>query len=495
MKKLLLIVLIFTEFATVKAQNIDQAEKLKTLMLMVRRYYTDTVDEVKLTDAAITKILEELDPHSAYIPKKDVSKTEEGLKGSFEGVGISFQLYKDTINIIEVISGGPSEKVGLLAGDKIVTVNDSTVAGVKINQDGVVSKLRGPKGTKVNVGILRKNNLIHFTITRDKIPLYSIEASYMASPTTGYIKLTKFAAPTMEEFYAAMNKLKAQGMKNLILDLQGNGGGYLKTAFELCNEFIKDTNQMIVYTEGKNSPREDYKADGKGQVTSGNLVVLIDEGSASASEILSGCMQDIDRAIVVGRRSFGKGLVQKPFYFADGAMVRLTVSHYYTPSGRCIQRPYENGKKDYYDEYTRRMKSGELFGKDTIKFPNSLTYYTMNHRKVYGGGGVIPDVFVPLDTSWVSDYFSTIRRKGLLNNFCLEYTENNREKLLATYPTGNDFVKNFTVNNNLLDELYAFAAKDSLMKDSTQIAKSKYVIENQVKALICKNLYDNSFSW
>lgn len=475
-------------------QNIDQGEKLKTLMRMIRMYYTDSVDENKIADAAIVKMLEELDPHSAYIPKKDVSKTEEGLKGSFEGVGISFLIYKDTLLVQEVISGGPSEKVGIMANDKIIMVNDTNIAGKGIKNDDVFRYLRGPKGTIVDVTILRGKNLLDFRITRDKIPIYSVDAAYMASPTTGYIKVNKFAATTIAEFEAALQKLQAKGMKNLILDLQENGGGYLNTAFQLCNEFIPDSGEMIVYTEGKHAPRESYTSDGKGKFSTGKLVVMINEGSASASEILSGCMQDLDRGVLVGRRSFGKGLVQKPFSFADGSVVRLTVSHYYTPSGRCIQRPYENGKKDYYDEYSRRLKSGELFGKDSFSFPDSLTYYTKARRKVYGGGGVIPDVIVPLDTTWTSDYYSKLVRKGILNNFVLEYTNNNRENLLEKYPTGDDFVSRFAVTNEILNSLQTFAEKDSLMRDSAQFDKSKIVIETNVKAMICRNLYENGYA-
>jgi carboxyl-terminal processing protease len=495
-----LIVFAFTLFAihTISAQEIkiEQGEKYKEFMRLLDTYYTDTVNSEKLTDAAIGKVLEELDPHSSYILAKDLKKADEPLVANFEGIGVTFQILKDTIMVLEVIPTGPSEKVGLQAGDRIVKINDSTVAGIKIENDGVIKRLRGPKGTKVHVGIRRRSQpeLLPFTITRDKIPIVSIDASYMASPTTGYIKLLRFAASTMTEFYTAIDKLKAQGMKDLILDLQGNSGGYLMTAIQLCNEFLGDK-ELIVYTKGVHEARQDNFSNGKGGLQDGKLVVLIDEGSASASEIVSGCMQDLDRGILVGRRTFGKGLVQKPYGFPDGSVVRLTVAHYYTPSSRCIQRPYDKGKKDYYEEYSKRIKSGELFGNDTMELPDSLMFYTRNKRKVYGGGGVVPEYFIPIDTSMNSAFYQQIRGKGTLNTFCLEYVDKNREKLKIRYPNSDAVIANFKVDDDLLELLYRAGDKDSVKRDSAQMLRSKPLFVNQVKSLVCRDLYDNTTFW
>ena len=489
-------IILFTLGAKAQQAPYDQGEKYKELLHLLNSYYTDTVNTEKLTDAAINKVLEELDPHSTYILAKDLKRTEEQLVANFEGIGVTFQLLRDTIIVLEVIPTGPSEKVGIQAGDKIVEINDSSVAGVKMNNDGVIKLLRGPKGTKVKVSILRRSedHLLPFTITRDKIPIYSIDASYMADPTTGYIKLLRFSASTMTEFFTAVDKLKKQGMKDLIMDLQGNTGGYLMTAIQLCDEFLGDK-ELIVYTQGAHSKRDEYYSDNKGSLKDGKLIVLVDEGSASASEIFSGCMQDQDRGLIIGRRSFGKGLVQKPYSFPDGSVVRLTVAHYYTPSGRCIQRPYDKGKKDYYEELTKRLKSGELFGMDTITFPDSLSFFTKNHRKVYGGGGVVPEIFIPIDTSLTSPYYQGIRGKGILNSFSLEYADKNRQKLKAKYPTQDDFVKNFEIDNSVLEELYKAGDKDSVKRDKEQMERSKPLFINQIKSLVARDLFDNTAFW
>ncbi|MBL7801706.1 MAG: S41 family peptidase [Chitinophagales bacterium] len=478
-------------------QKLDQGEKLREMMRLINNYYTDTVDNEKIANAAIVKMLEELDPHSAYIVQKDVKRNEEPLVGNFDGIGVTFQIWKDTIMINEVISGGPSQKVGLMEGDRIVKINDTMVANIKIENEGVIKRLRGPKGTQVKVGVVRRSakGLLEFTITRDKIPVYSVEASYMAAPGIGYIKVIRFSATTMNEFRQAMEKLKAQGMESLIMDMEGNSGGYLNTAIQLCNEFIPIEKEPIVYTEGVHAKKEEYFSNGIASFPKGKLVVLIDEGSASAAEIFSGCMQDLDRAIIVGRRSFGKGLVQKPFSFADGSLVRLTVAHYYTSSGRCIQRPYNEGKKDYYDEYSKRLKSGELFGADTTHFPDSLLYFTKNKRKVFGGGGVVPDVFIPIDTSVNSEYYQQIRRKGVLNNFCTEYVDVNRNKLKERFPTAEAFVMNFDPKTEVIELLFAKADKDSIARDSAQIARSMPLFLNQTKSLIARNLFDNNTFW
>jgi len=493
--------------------RMDQPEKLKSVLNIIRTFYTDTVDQDKLTEAAIVKMLEMLDPHSHYIPAKDVKRNDEPLVANFDGIGVTFQLLKDTIFVLEVISGGPAEKVGLRAGDKILTINDTSAVGNKVDQNYVVSRLRGPKGTKVRIAVLRKGEqaLLEFVITRDKIPIFSVEATYMANAETGYIKLVRFASTSHTELVQAMEKLKAMGMKNLILDLQGNTGGYLTVAAQIANEFLQDK-ELIVYTEGKNSARENYYANGRGMFLEGKLMVLIDEGSASASEIISGAVQDLDRGLIVGRRTFGKGLVQRPWNLPDGSMIRLTVAHYFTPSGRCIQRPYENGKKDYLDEFSRRMSSGELFGKDTFHFPDSLLFYTKIKRKVYGGGGVFPDHFVPVDTQYNSLFLGAVSRKGMLNNFCLEISDQKRAEYMAAYPDADSYFNRFKPDSNLLKQfviytetdsalltdIYQKGKADTLTADSltllraNDLSRSAPLILNMIKALVGRNLFDNN---
>ena len=493
----------------------DPADKFTEIMSLVRNYYTDTVNEEKITEDAIQKALEDLDPHSSYVPAKDVKRSEEPLVGNFDGIGITFQVLKDTIMVLEVIPSGPSEKVGLLAGDKIIKVDDSLVAGVKISNEGVIKKLRGPKGTKVTVKILRRSekNPIDFTITRDKIPIFSLTASYMAAPGVGYVRIERFAATTMQEFVSATEKLRADGMKDLILDLQGNVGGYLYTAIDLCNQFLGD-NELIVYTQGVHSPYYPYYSNNRGMFKEGRVVVMVDEGSASAAEILSGCLQDNDRALLVGRRTFGKGLVQKPFTLNDGSEVKLTTAHYFTPSKRCIQKPYGSGNKEYREDYKERLESGELFGTDTFKYKDTVNYYTKNGRIEHGGGGVMPDYFVPYDTSMNSTLFNQLVRKGVENRFCLDYVDKYRKELNTNYPTADAFYNNFTVDNNLLAEYWSAAVTDSAIKllpdakpktfddyftavkndtasnFTKDYAKSEYLIKARLKATIGRNLFD-----
>ncbi len=493
----------------------EQSDKFGEVLNLIRNYYTDTANEEKLVEDAIAKVLEDLDPHSSYVPAKDVKRSEEGLVGNFEGIGITFQILRDTIIALEVIPGGPSEKVGLMAGDKIVKVNDTTVAGIKIDNDGVIKKLRGPKGTKVHLEVMRRGekDLLHFNITRDKIPLYSITASYMAAPGVGYIRLERFSATTMAEFYTALAKLKEQGMKDLIFDMQGNVGGYLYTAVDLCNQFLGEK-EMIVYTQGLHAPYQPYFSDGKGVYQEGRLVVMCDEGSASAAEIFSGCIQDNDRGLLVGRRTFGKGLVQKPFTLTDGSQLKLTTAHYYTPSGRCIQKPYGQGNKEYREDYKERLESGELFGVDTFKYADSLLYHTTNGRTVFGGGGVKPDFFVPIDTSENSNLLNQLVRRGVENKFCLEYVDRNRAELNKKYPSADAFFNNFEADTTLLGEYFKAAVTDSAIKlkdgmnpktfwqffgavknDSTsnferEFAKSEKLIKARLKATIGRNLFD-----
>lgn len=416
----------------------------------------------------------------------------EPLEGKFEGVGIQFNLLKDTILVVSPISGGPSEKVGIRSGDKIVTIDGEVVAGVGFKNKDVMNSLRGPKGTKVTVGIYRRgeNELLEFEITRDKIPIYSVDAAYMINDKTGYIKVNRFAAQTIKEFRAGLDSLKEMGAKNLVLDLRGNSGGYLNTAIQLADEFLEE-DRLIVYTQGRAAPKSETFATKKGGFEKGKLAVLIDEGSASASEIVSGAVQDWDRGIIVGRRSFGKGLVQKPFMLPDGSAVRLTVSRYYTPSGRCIQKPYEDGdKKDYYrSDMEARMESGEFYSMDSIKVDESLKYETNNGRLVYGGGGIIPDIFVPIDTTEGSNYYSKLIRKGIFYDFTLSYMDSHREELKEAYSGIKDFKESFQVNDELLENLFSYADEEGLERNEEDIEVSGRRIQNLMKAYIARNLY------
>ncbi|TXI82768.1 MAG: S41 family peptidase [Flavobacteriales bacterium] len=470
--------------------------KLSSLMYHIDRMYVDDVDKNKLVDAAIVSMLAELDPHSIYIPKEDLEEVNEPLKGNFEGVGIQFNIVRDTIYVVDAIPGGPSERIGIRAGDRIVNIDQENVAGVSFKNNDVMKRLRGKKGTKVNVSILRKGEAtpLDFTITRDKIPIYSVEASYMAEPTVGYIKVSRFSATTMKEFREKLTELKTAGMKDLILDLQGNGGGYLRTAIEMADEFLGDR-KLVVYTEGRTAPREDTYATKDGLFEKGRLVVLVDEGSASASEIVSGAIQDWDRGLIIGRRSFGKGLVQRPVMLSDGSAVRLTVSRYYTPSGRSIQKSYEEGVEAYQREKAERFAKGELTTADSIHLADTVKYFTMNKRVVYGGGGIMPDVFVPIDTMQSSAYFGQLVRKGILNTFALAKVDEHREQWLASYPEVASFARRFVVDEALGNELQAYAAKEGVEPDTAGWQRSKELINLRLKALIARDLWNTSAYW
>ncbi len=468
-------------------------KKMDAAIAIITQQYVENLDANKVVEDGIRGIIKELDPHSVYIPAKKVKSENQKLASEFEGIGVYFNILNDTIIVVSPISGGPSEKLGIMAGDQIIEIDSENVAGVNISNDGVRERLLGKSGTIVNVGIKRNgvNDLIYFDIVRDKIPLYSIDASYMATPTTGYIKVNRFAASTSKEFREKMRELEEQGMENLILDLTGNGGGYLYTAFELADEFL-DWGKMIVYTEGVHSPKRPLRASSRGDFESGKLIVLIDEGSASASEIVTGAIQDWDRGLVIGRRSFGKGLVQKPYTLPDGSEIRLTIAKYFTPTGRCIQKPYDKGKKsDYYKETFTRFEHGELTNPDSLHFPDSLKYFTPNKRVVYGGGGIMPDIFVPLDTSQNSDYLRDVTRKGILNKFALMYVNKNRDQLLAEYPDINTFDQNFPVEQSM-EEFIAFAEKEGVDRNDEQIDKSGILLRTQLKALIARDLWDVS---
>lgn len=477
----------------VSAQENVQKNQLKfgRLLRLVESYYVDSADVDKLTEKAITHLLGELDPHSVYISKDEVDKMNEPLQGNFEGIGISFNIHKDTLLITSIIPGGPSEKVGVRAGDRIVNVDGKTIAGTGIKNSDVFDMLRGEKGTTVEIKVLRRSaeELLDFTIIRDKIPIYSLDASYMLDNETGFIKLNKFSATTTEEFTAAVNELKSQKMKNLILDLRGNGGGYLKTAIEISDHFL-DGNRMIVYTDGLNDPKREYKSTSKGIFKEGNLVILVDESSASASEIVSGAVQDWDRGLIVGRRSFGKGLVQKPYFLTDGSMVRLTTAHYYTPSGRGIQKPYQNGVEEYRRDYLDRFSSGQLFSLDSISLPDSLRFKTMvSGRSVYGGGGIMPDIFVPMDTSSYNRYYNRLRRNNIVYNFVLDYVDSNRNQLEKRYSNFEQFDKNFKVTSEMVENIVAQGEKEGIEREEASLSFTLNIMETEIKALIARDLF------
>lgn len=481
-------------FATTSvAQVSDAMRKLNTALFAVSELYVDTVDQDKLAESMIVHMLEELDPHSSYTTAEETKEMNEPLEGNFSGIGIQFNIANDTLIVVQIIAGGPSERVGMRAGDRIIAVNDSVVAGVGLKTSDVRKILRGPEGTKVEVTVLRKGAAkpIHFRITREQIPIYSIDASYMVDDKTGYIRVSRFAATTHDELVEAMQKLSKLGMTQLILDLQDNSGGYLVSAVYMANEFL-DKGNLLVYTEGDKSPRSEAVAEAQGSFSRNRLVVLIDEGSASSSEIVAGALQDWDRAVLVGRRTFGKGLVQRPIPFADGSMIRLTVSRYYTPAGRCIQKPYEKGDKEsYYRDIYERYTHGEMMHADSIQFADSLQYKTLvTGRTIYGGGGIMPDVFVPLDTTLYTDYHRDIVAKGTLTQYALKYIDTHRKKLEKRYKKVDDFVRDFAVDAKMMDELRKMGDVDSVEYDADEAAKSYDMIARQLKALIARDLFD-----
>ncbi len=450
------------------SQNVDRNELLATdnkmsfTLNMIRYYYAEKPDMKNIVEKGIVNMLKELDPHSVYISKEDVQKMNEPLVGNFDGIGVSFQIMKDTIYVVDVIRGGPSEKLGVMPGDKIIKVDDKIATGDTIKNDWVFKNLRGVKGSLVKVTIERKGRKepIVFDIIRDKIPITSVDTWFMLDKDLGYIRLDRFAQNSLNEVTQAIKDLKAKGMKELIFDLRGNGGGYLDVAFKLCDEFLSE-DKLLVYTEGVSSPRYDFKAERKGEFEKGKLVILIDESSASASEIVSGAVQDWDRGVIVGRRSFGKGLVQRPFNLPDGSQIRLTTSRYYTPSGRCIQKPWDDGLDSYYKDYIKRYEHKEFITPDSIIFPDSLKYSTQNGRTVYGGGGIMPDVFVPMDTSRASDYLINLRSKGLFNNFTMLWVDENRVKFLKENPTFEDFNKVYP-SLKLMEKFSSYAEKEGV---------------------------------
>ena len=470
--------------------------KLQYAEMAINNLYVDSVNEDKLVEDAIRGMLKELDPHSSYSTPQEVKALNEPLQGNFDGIGVQFNMIDDTLLVIQPTTKGPSEKVGILAGDRIITVNDTSIAGVKMPRNEIMKRLRGPRGTKVKLGIKRRSvaETLFFTVTRDKIPVKSIDAVYMIRPGVGYIRIENFGATTYTEFMAGLATLQEQGMETLILDLQENGGGYLEAAVRIANEFLED-NDLIVYTEGNKQKRRDYLADGSGSLKKGRVVVLVNEFSASAAEIVTGAIQDQDRGIVVGRRSFGKGLVQRPIDLPDESMIRLTVAHYYTPSGRCIQKPYKKGElKEYEQDFENRLKHGELTNRDSIHFSDSLRYETLRkHRTVYGGGGIMPDEFVPLDTLQYTRFHRQLAVKNIIINNNLRYIDNNRKQLRNKYKSFELFNREFEVPQTLIDTILADAEKEKVKpKDDDELQRTLPYLRLQLKALVARDLWDMS---
>ena len=470
--------------------------KLQLAEMAIYNLYVDSVNQNKLVEDGIRGMIEKLDPHSSYSTAQETKAMNEPLQGSFEGIGVQFNVVQDTLLVIQPVSNGPSERVGILAGDRIVTVNDSAIAGVKMSKEEIMRRLRGPKGSKVRLGIVRRGikGVLTFVVVRDKIPVETLDAYYMIRPTIGYIRIGSFGLTTYKEFMEAVAILKQQGMNDLILDLEENGGGYLNAAVDIANEFLK-RNDLIVYTLGRSVPKQEFRADGKGRLLVGKVVVLINEFTASAAEIVTGALQDQDRGEVVGRRSFGKGLVQRPIEFPDGSMIRLTIAHYYTPSGRCIQKPYTKGDaRSYALDIENRFEHGELYSADSIHFADSLKYKTLRkQRLVYGGGGIMPDYFVPLDTTLYTPFYRQLAARSYIINANLKYVDAHRKALKQQYPDFATFLARYEVPQSLLDDIRKTAEKDKIKpKDEAEWKKSLPQLRLQLKALVARDLWDMS---
>lgn len=467
-----------------------RTDKIGMVMSYILGEYVDTVDRNKLTEDAIKALLNDLDPHSVYIPASELQAVNEPLEGNFSGIGVQFNMQNDTVAIILTVANGPSERVGIRPGDRIIKINDTLVAGVKLGSDKIMKKLRGPRGTKVKVSVLRRgiSGLIDFEITRDQIPIYSVDAAYMLNSSTGYVKISSFSRTTHEEFVRSVEKLHNQGMKRIIVDLRGNGGGYMESATSIADEFLGD-NEMIVFTQGRQRARSVIKARPGGVCVSDAVIVLIDEWSASASEILAGAIQDNDRGIIVGRRSFGKGLVQEQIPLPDGSALRLTVARYYTPTGRCIQKPYRNGSEAYYHELMDRYNRGEFNKPDSTLFPDSLKYRTPKGKVVYGGGGIMPDVFVPLDTSGVTPWFTQVRSKGLTYSFAFKYTDDHRQELEKFQSINN--LTEYLDRKNLFSDFLKYTSEEGIIPKPSEIGRSKKLVDTELKAYVARNLFDN----
>lgn len=468
-------------------------KKLQYAEQIIEGYYVDTVNTNAIVEDAIVAMLKKLDPHSTYTNAEETRELTEPLQGNFSGIGIQFNMLTDTLYVIQTVAGGPSERVGILPGDRIIFAQDTLIAGVKMKNSEVMKLLRGKKGSTARVKVLRKGvpELIDFNIVRDDIPIYSVDAAYMAAPEVGYVRISRFAESTAKELETALKKLKKQGMKNLIIDLEENGGGYLNAATDIADMFL-NRGDLVVYTKGDKTRPSNYTTTRNGQYTDGRLVVMVNQYSASASEILSGAIQDQDRGVVVGRRTFGKGLVQRPFPFPDGSMIRLTVARYYTPSGRCIQKPYSSGDDKNYDtDILNRYNHGELSNADSIHMPDSLRYYTLKSlRPVYGGGGIMPDIFVPIDTTTYSNYYRDLVAKGAINRVCTDYIDSHREMLKKEYRTEDSFIDNFKVSDSLIEQLKAVGEKEGVKFNAEQFAVSEPTIRRILKALIARDLFE-----
>jgi carboxyl-terminal processing protease len=478
---------------TIRLGEDSPLRKLQIAEMAITNLYVDSVDEQKLVENGVRAMLEKLDPHSTYLTAKEVNQANESLQGSFEGIGVQFNMVEDTLLVIQTVVGGPSEKKGIMAGDRIVSVNDTAIAGVKMSKEEIMRRLRGPKGTIANLGIVRRGiqDTLRFVIERDKIPVHTVDATYMLRKDVGYIRIGSFGATTHDEFCESMQRLLKQGMKTLVLDLQENGGGYLQAAVQIAEEFLEQ-DALIVYTKGRNVQGSDYTAKGGGLFTTGKVIVLVDSYTASAAEIVSGAIQDHDRGVIVGRRTFGKGLVQRPVDLPDGSMIRLTVAHYYTPSGRCIQKPYEKGnKKDYAEDMLQRLKSGELMSADSVHFADSLKCYTLKkHRVVYGGGGIMPDEFVPLDTLKYTRYHRQLAAKSIVINANLRYVDDHRKELQKQYKSFDVFRKRFEVPQSLIDHIVAEGEKQDIKpKDDAERDLTMPHLKAQLKALIARDLW------
>ncbi len=471
--------------------NFSQDNKISEIFNFIKHDYVDTVNIEHLSEEAITKILDELDPHSQYIPASELIQVNEQLEGNFEGIGVQFRIENDTVMVVLPLSGGPSEKVGIKAGDRIVIVDKDTIAGKGIQNREVMKRLKGKRGTKVDLRVFRRGDkgLIDFTITRDVIPTFSVDVAYMVNNSTGYIKINSFTATTYQEFEKALKQLDSEGLSKLILDLRGNTGGYLQAAIDVADEFLKK-DSLIVYTEGHNRPKNYAYASNRGRFEEGQLVVLIDEGSASASEIVAGAIQDNDRGTIIGRRSFGKGLVQEQRDLTDGSALRLTVARYFTPTGRCIQKPYKDGSEAYYEEFHNRFSNGQVLNADSIHFNDSLKYTTPAGKVVYGGGGIMPDIFIPIENGESLAYFNRLINRGIIYDFAFEYTDNHRNEL-SKFKDYKTFDKGFDVSEAMLESLIELAAKKDIARDNAGINARKEEIKNLLKSLIGRNILDD----
>ena len=524
MKRFFLAVIAFCSLLAVQAQsftiNPEMVRKVQAAEFFISHFYVDSLSEGKVVDSAIEGMLKQLDPHSTYIKAKDVERSVENLNGSFEGIGVQFNMIEDTLVVIQPVSGGPSERKGIIAGDRIVLVNDTAIAGVKMSRDEIMRRLRGPKGSKVRLGIIREGvkGINEFVIVRDKIPVHTLDAFYMVDDKTGYVKLSSFGQTTHDEFMTAVNSMKEKGMTRLVLDLQGNGGGYLQSAVEVSNEFLPE-GEMIVYTDGRAIQRQEYRANGQGTLKDIEVVVLVDSYTASAAEIVSGAIQDNDRGTIVGRRTFSKGLVQRPFELPDKSVIRLTTAHYYSPSGRCIQKPYKmGGKKEYDDDINQRLKSGELTAnfnrfikgekvaaneRDSVYlredslfkslFPDSLKYKT-NHKQrvVYGGGGIMPDVYVPLDTTQYTMLYRQMSAKSCILNTSLKYMDKHRKSLKKAYKTFDEFRSQFEVPQDMMEQLFAETKKAKIDYKEEDLPATLPQVKLTLKGLLARDLWEMS---